>query len=99
MWNGFAFNNPDGLSQRSIMYWSKNDVPEKYENIRTKTIDFFVEITIKDNTEFDIAQVLYHQYKDKFICVSIKRDIWYEYINNRWIEIDSGSSLRKHISI
>ena len=99
MWSGFAFDNPDGLSQRSIMYWSKNDAPEKYEKIRKETIDFFVDITIKDNTEFDIAQVLYHQYKDKFVCVSIKRDIWYEYINNRWIEIDSGSSLRKHISV
>ena len=99
MWSGFAFNNPDGLSQRSIMYWCKNDALEKYEKIRRKTIDFFVDITIKDSTEFDIAQVLYHQYKDKFVCVSIKRDIWYEYINNRWIEIDSGSSLRKHISV
>ena len=99
MWSSFAFDNPDGLSQRSIMYWCKNDALEKYEKIRRETIDFFVDITIKDSTEFDIAQVLYHQYKDKFVCVSIKRDIWYEYINNRWIEIDSGSSLRKHISV
>lgn len=99
IWCGFAFDNPDGLTQRSIMYWSKNDNPEKYEEIRKDTIDFFVNITIKDTTEFDIAQVLYHKYKDNFICVSIKRDIWYEYINNRWVEIDSGSSLRKHISI
>ena len=36
--------------------------------------------------------------KDEFVCVSIKNNIWYEYINHRWYEIDSGNTLRLIIS-
>ena len=45
-----------------------------------------------------MAQVLFHIFKDKYVCVSIKNKCWYEYINHRWYEIDSGSSLRMEIS-
>ena len=48
--------------------------------------------------EFDLANVLYQLCKDQFVCVNIKKDIWYEYKNNRWHEIDSGTTLRLIIS-
>ena len=96
-WLTFEYN-PDGLTHRSIMYWSKNDAGPKYDEVRKETVDFFINKTIKEPTEYDIASVLYHMYKDKFICVSNKNNIWYEYINNRWFEIDSGNTLRSHIS-
>jgi P4 family phage/plasmid primase-like protien len=97
LWNGFSLN-PDGLTYRSILYWAKNDAKEKYEAIRTETIDFFLSQTIQNPTEFDLASVLYNMYKDKFVCISIKNKIWYEYINHRWVEIDSGNTLRMSIS-
>ena len=98
MWRGFDFDNPDGLTHRSIMYWSKNDARDKYEKIHSETIDFFIEQTISTATEFDLATVLFNIYKDQFICVSIKNNCWYEYINHRWHEIDSGNTLRLLIS-
>ena len=97
-WRDFDFNNPDGLTQRSIMYWSKSDALEAYKKIHEETIDFFIDQTIHTATEFDIANVLFHIFKDEFICVSIKNNVWYEYINHRWYEIDSGSTLRISIS-
>jgi len=97
-WRGFDFQNPDGLSNRSIMYWAKNDAPEGFEKIRTETIDFFIEQTVSDATEFDLATVLYNIFKDRFVCVSIRTNSWYEYKNHRWFEIDSGSTLRLCIS-
>lgn len=48
--------------------------------------------------EFDLAQVLKHMYKDDYVCVSIKGNIWYSFIQHRWQEIDSGSTLRTNIS-
>jgi P4 family phage/plasmid primase-like protien len=36
--------------------------------------------------------------KDQYACVSIKNKIWYQYINHRWHEIDSGNTLRMTIS-
>jgi P4 family phage/plasmid primase-like protien len=98
MWNKFTCNTSEGLTYRSVMYWSKNDAREKYDAIHKETIDFFVSQTIQTATEFDLASVLYNMYKDRFVCVSIKNKIWFEYINHRWHEIDSGNTLRLALS-
>ena len=98
------FSSSEGTTQslthRSIMYWSKNDAREKYDAIRKDTIDFFISETIKTATatEFDLASVLYNMRKDRFVCVSIKNKIWYEYKNHRWHETDSGTNLRLALS-
>ena len=98
MWKNFDENNPDGLTERSIMYWAKNDNLHEYNIIRRETISYFIEQTIDKSTEFDLAIVLYQLYKDRYICVSIKNNAWYEYINHKWYENDSGNSLRMKIS-
>ena len=89
----------DGLTYKSILYWAKNDAPrDKYDEIRTSTVDHFIEESLKGATEFDLANVLHQLYKDRFICVSIKNNIWYEFKNHKWSEIDSGNTLRLAIS-
>lgn len=97
-WCSFDFDNPDGLTHRSIMYWCKIHAPDKYEGIHKETIDYFIQATVATATEFDLATVLFNIFKDKFVCVSIKNNCWYEYKNYRWFENDSGSSLRLAIS-
>jgi P4 family phage/plasmid primase-like protien len=109
MWRKFDVKNHGGLTKLSLIHWVKNDVPEQYEAIRRNTIDFYVERTIKSTSkkdsdrngcgDFDLANVLYQLYKHEFVCVSVKANIWYQYRNNRWKEIDSGTTLRKAISI
>ena len=94
----------EGLTRRSIMYWAKKEVPFEYEKVRNESVDYFINETLKCNengsgvTEFDLATVLYALFKDKYICVSIKNNIWFEYINHKWSENDSGNSLRLKIS-
>lgn len=97
-WKKFDFMSADGLSKRSIMYWAKNDAPKKYHEIRSETIDYYIDQTVQDATEFDLATVLFQLFKERFVCVSIKNNIWYEYKNGRWFEIDSGNALRLCIS-
>jgi P4 family phage/plasmid primase-like protien len=101
-WEKFSHNssNSDCLTYRSIMYWSKNDAKEKHDLIQKSTIDYFIRITTDTDTptEFDLASVLYNMYKDRFVCTSIKNKTWFEYINHRWHEIDSGNTLRLAIS-
>lgn len=100
-WLKFNFDNPDGLTHRSIMYWCKMDAPKgEYTKIHEQTIDYFIEETLRANqgTEFDLANVLFNLYKDRYVCVSIKNNCWYQYENHRWFEIDSGSTLRLNIS-
>ena len=97
-WNNFNYENPDGLTARSIMYWAKIDNQQEYYKVRSQTISYYIELTVTHSTEWDLAQVLFQMCKDEFICVSIKNNIWYEYINHRWYEIDSGNTLRLIIS-
>tara|TARA_Y100000591_G_scaffold331024_1_gene363658 strand:- start:9430 stop:11043 length:1614 start_codon:yes stop_codon:yes gene_type:complete len=98
MWKTFEQNNQDGLTNRSIMYWAKLDNPYEYQKIRKETISYFIEQTIDKPTEFDLANVLYQIYKDEFVCISIKNNVWYEYRDYKWNEIDSGNTLRLLIS-
>jgi P4 family phage/plasmid primase-like protien len=86
------------LTNRSIMYWVKQDNFEKFKEIKFKSIEYYMEETISCSNEYDLALVLFHLYKDQYRCADIKNKIWYEYKNHRWQEIDSGFSLRLNIS-
>jgi P4 family phage/plasmid primase-like protien len=98
-WKKFQHKNDDGLTNRSIMYWAKNNADaEVYNSVRKETINFFINETIKSNTEFDFANVLYNIFKDMFVCASIKGSLWYQYKGHKWEAIDSGSNLRILIS-
>lgn len=100
MWCDFDNENDSGLTYRSIMYWAKEGNPNEFHKIRKETIEYYMEQTIKTQvvTESDLAQVLYQLYKDEFRCASIKNKIWYHFRNHRWVEIDSGTTLRYNIS-
>jgi P4 family phage/plasmid primase-like protien len=111
-WNTFDLKNPHGLTKRSIMHWAKQDVPELYKKVRATTIDHHIDQTVKaitlDNlgvdrnargcTDTDLANVLYQMYKDEFVCVSVKNNVWYKLKGHRWVENDSGTNLRMAIS-
>jgi P4 family phage/plasmid primase-like protien len=109
-WEGFNLNKSNGLTLRSIIYWSKFDAPEKYKEVRKTSIDYMLEMCIQKNkydlddsktggcTSVDLAEFLYYLYKDRFVCSSIRGNIWYEYKDHRWKQIDSGSVLRNLIS-
>ena len=109
-WSKFDMNNPHGLTKRSIMRWAKLFDLEKYNEIRLNSMDYFIEETINNVNmtsskkhisfcgDYDIAKVVYELFKDDYICASIKGNLWYEFKNNRWVQIDSGVSLRIAIS-
>ena len=110
-WKTFDNSKVGGLQKRSLMYWSKQDAPEKYKKVNEESVDYFMELTIsgiKVNIggdkkvagpgDYDIARVLNQLYKDRFVCTSVKSNTWYEFKKNRWVEIDSGTTLRRAIS-
>ena len=111
-WRNFDLRKHNGLSKRSLINWSKTDVYDAYERVRNRTIDYFLEQTIRGNSitntskvddrsgcgDTDIAKVLYEVYKHRFVCIGIKGNDWYEYKNHRWHKVDSGTTLRRAIS-
>lgn len=113
-WKRFDSNALSGLTDRSIMHWARVDAKEAYNVVRFQSIDYYIDATLdvsksdlkncdkhrtKGCGDFDLAMVLHHMYKDEFKCVSVKNNIWYHYKGNRWEEVDSGTYLRKKISV
>ena len=96
-WTKYFKNKKDGVTRRSILYWSKQDAFEEYERVKNSTIDHYIEETLFTQTEFDIAQVLFQMFKDKYVCSSITNKTWHVFKNHRW-ESDKGWTLRLAIS-
>jgi P4 family phage/plasmid primase-like protien len=111
-WQTFDSDNVNGLTKRSIMHWAKEENLNGFNNVRENSLDYHIDKTLehlsltssdkggmnRGSGDFDIASVLFHLYKDEYICASVKGNIWYQYANHKWSEIDSGTSLRKAIS-
>lgn len=100
LFNEWKYNfgkRADGVTRRSIMYWAKQDAYESYEKVKKSTIDSYIEETIFDVADWDYAMVLYHMFKDKYVCSSITNKTWYTFKNHKW-ENDEGLTLRMAIS-
>lgn len=108
-WGTFDKRNVNGLTIRSIIHWAKTDAQDKWAEVYKKSIDFYIEETLGTNLinnkkvkcscgDYDLANVLYNLYKDKFCCGNIQAGIWYVFKDNRWVINDSGTALRNKIS-
>ena len=96
-WKHHFNKRSDGVTRRSIMYWAKQDAFEDYEKVKKNTIDHYIEETIFEAGDWDYAMVLYHMFKDKYVCSSITNKKWFVFNNHKW-EKDEGNRLRLGIS-
>ena len=98
-WKKFHKTNQlnECVTKRSIMYWLKKENFDEYERIKKQTIDYYIEKAIETATEYDLAEVLKQMFKDKYVCLSYKKNTWYVFKNHRWV-LDEGLSLRERIS-
>jgi len=96
-WKTHFHKRPDGVTKRSIMYWAKQDAYEEYDKVKKGTIDHNIEEAILEAGDWDYAMVLFHMYKDKYICSSITNKTWFVFNDHRW-EKDEGQRLRLAIS-
>jgi len=96
-WKQHFNKRPNGITKRSIMYWAKQDAFDDYEKVKRGTIDHYIEETIFEAGDWDYAMVLFHMFKDKYVCGSITNKKWYVFNRHRW-EKDEGQRLRLAIS-
>ena len=96
-WTKSILKRNGGITKSSIIYWAKQDAYADYLKVKNSSVDHFVEESITSETEFDFATVLYHMFKDKYVCSSLINKQWYVFKNHRW-EIDRGQTLRLSIS-
>ena len=111
-WDSFEWRE-NGVSAKSIAYWCKADVPKKYREVKTRCAEAVLEralggyedvnieskaIDRKGTTDVDLAEVLYSMFGDEYVCVDIKGNKWYQFVEPRWIQIDAGVGLRNEIT-
>lgn len=86
-----------GLTIASLKMWAREDNPKEYEEIRNRRIMKMFE-KIREPNDNDTAEFIKELYGEDYKCVSISKNIWYEFQNHRWVTIDSGYTLLERIS-
>lgn len=81
----------------TLRHWARMDNHEKYNEIIRRLND---EVFGKAETgkHVDIAQVVYEFYKDRFVCIDIEKNKWFEYQDHRWVFVQSAYTLEDLIS-
>ena len=88
---------PTNYTMATLHFFASYDNPKKYLRLKKEKLNKL----IKDGmypSHGAIAHLLMAKYQYMFKCASIKNQVWYEFKNHRWNEIDSAYSLRKLIS-
>jgi P4 family phage/plasmid primase-like protien len=91
IWTGLV-NKPDGLTIRSLEYWAKIDNYDEYIKYKKTNVTNKL-IKSLGGDEYSVADAVYEEYKDKFVCASIKNDTWYEFEQHKWIDTEKGVTL------
>jgi P4 family phage/plasmid primase-like protien len=99
-WDHGLNSNREGevLTRRTIMYYAKQENPSEFQKILEKSSEFYIQKSLLDGSDWDLAMVLYQLYKDRYVCASVEKKIWYTYRDHRWVQ-DKGSSIRQVISV
>jgi P4 family phage/plasmid primase-like protien len=85
----------EGLTFGTIKYWAEIDNKKKYEEIKDMDISKFIDISIKTQSNYDIAFVLFIMYENNFVYCD---NDWYIHKNHVWNRENDGMSLRQKIS-
>jgi P4 family phage/plasmid primase-like protien len=81
----------------TLKYFASIDNPHGYKEFKTKQSEKYLVASI-DGSHYDIAKILYEEYGDEFVCASVANKIWYQFVNNKWEQIEEGVFLRQKIS-
>jgi len=90
--------NDSGLTIASLHWWAKQDNPEEYCKIIRSTINEKISHMETGNHD-DIALALKDIYEYEFRCVSMKKNIWYQFINHRWVSVERAYTLQNKIAV
>jgi P4 family phage/plasmid primase-like protien len=82
----------NGLTISSLVYWAKEDSPQEYKKYMQQEYDNCIRRSLDTNTYY-IAKALHNKYSDRFVCVSLKMNVWYEFKNHKWTLSEGGTSL------
>ena len=95
--NEWSMMKKGNIGVGSLHRWARLDNFDGYREFVSKELEEKIRKS-KSCTTTDVAVVVYEMYRHQYKCVSIKLNIWYEYLNHRWVENEHGISLISQIS-
>lgn len=93
-WKRMKFGN---ITLGTLCYFASEDNPRKYSQYRYELTREKVHLGLS-GTHYDIAKIIYEDYKDIFKCTCIKGGGWYVFDGHVWKYTDEGVTLSKKIS-
>jgi len=87
----------NGYGLPSLKNWAREDNPRAFKEIINRHCEKLIAIA-SSGTHYDIAKVIHQMYEGQFVCVDIKRNIWYEFQSPRWILVQDAYTLSEKIS-
>jgi|MDTC01.3.fsa_nt_gb P4 family phage/plasmid primase-like protien len=104
-WEYMNKTNHPQYTISSLHYWARKDNYEKWQTIIKESLEDLVKISIKGDKSTgphaDVANVIYHYFKDIFVCGNIKENSWYyfnEKLGGKWESTEQGHILRSRLS-
>ena len=94
-WNSMR---DDNLGLGSLIFWAKQDNPEKFEEIILASLIFYIDTAIESKTHFDVAELIAKKYGDE---IKFSRgDNWYIYskVEHRYLMMIDNLDLSNKIS-
>lgn len=96
VWKNGIESNYYGCTIATIYWYARKDNFDGYLKILRSQINPLLALA-KSGTHDDIANVVYQMYKPIYKCVSIKNNVWYEFQEDYWVQLDSGYTLKNKI--
>jgi P4 family phage/plasmid primase-like protien len=93
----WRYMKDSGLGLGTLCMWAKSDNVEKYNEIMRSSL-YSLMLTSTNDTDYDIAMVIYNKFKQDFVCASIRNRVWYEFKNHRWVKCEDGYVLKMKMS-
>ena len=101
-WEWFHKNNNHNYTIGSLHYWAKTDNYDGWKEILRDSLCRLIHSSVSSSgSHADVANVIYHYFKDCFVCANIKENSWFyfnEQIGGRWEETEVGHILRSRLS-
>jgi P4 family phage/plasmid primase-like protien len=93
----WRYMKDSGLGLGTLCMWAKSDNVDKYNEIMRSSL-YSLMLTSTNDTDYDIAMVIYNKFKQDFVCASIRNRVWYEFKNHRWVKCEDGYVLKMKMS-
>jgi phage/plasmid-associated DNA primase len=97
VWKSASEHGSYGSTISSLFWWARQDNYEQYLDVLRRQINPLI-TEAKSGTHDDVANVVYQMYKSIFKCISIQKNIWYEFQGDSWVLLDSAYTLIEKIT-